>query len=111
MQLYTKCIQLQSKKELINNFLFRLGELHVVFAMLKVLGKYINNSGLDQPFTEAEMCGPATIEQMKHGKHMKRSLEANTALYVALFYVYMESFVSLYPLIENKNKLGQRIVR
>ena len=31
---------------------------------------------------------------------MKRSFEANTTLNVALFCVYMESFVSLHPLIE-----------
>ena len=41
MQLYAKCIQLQSKKEISNNFLFWL---------FKALGRYINNSGLDQAF-------------------------------------------------------------
>ena len=78
VQLYTKCIELQSKTEISNKFLFCLGELHVVFAMLKVLGKYINNSGLDQAFAEAEIYGLATIEQIKHGKHMERSFEVNT---------------------------------
>ena len=97
---YVKCIQLQSKKKISNNFLFRLGEPHVVFAMVKRLGKYINNSGLNQTFKEPEINGPATIEQIKNGKHLKRSFEVNTTLYVALFCVYMESFVSLHPLIE-----------
>ena len=41
MQLCAKCIQLQSKKEISNNFLFWL---------FKALGRYINNSGLDQAF-------------------------------------------------------------
>ena len=88
MQLYVKCIQLESKKEI--SFLFRL---------FKAFGKYTNNSGLDQAFTEPEIYGPATIEQVNNGKHMKRSLEANTALYVALFCVYMKSFVCLHLLI------------
>ena len=74
--------------------------------MLKVLGKYINNSGLDQAFEEPEIYGPATIEQIKIGKHMKRSFEANTTLYVAPFCVYMESFVSFHPLIEKKLRKG-----
>ena len=96
MQLYAKCIELQSKKKISNNFLFRLGELHIVFAKLKAPGKYINNSGLEQAFAEAEIYGPATNEQIKHDKHIKRSFEGNTALNVALFCVHMQNFVSLY---------------
>ena len=37
---------------------------------------------------------------------MKRSFEANTTLNVALFCVYMESFVSLHPLIEKELREG-----
>ena len=40
---------------------------------------------------------------------MKRSFEANTALYVALFCVYAESFVSFQPIIIEK-KLRERLV-
>ena len=50
MQLYAKCIQLESQKEM--------------FRLFKALGQYINNSGLDQAFTEPEIYGPATIDQM-----------------------------------------------
>ena len=53
LQLYAKCIQLQEKNEIIECFIFRMGELHVVFTVLKVLGKIINNSGLDLSFEEA----------------------------------------------------------
>ena len=45
LQLYSKCIELQSKKEVSAKFVFRIGELHVVFAFLKAIGKYISNSG------------------------------------------------------------------
>ena len=48
LQLYAKCIKLRSKNEIKGNFIFILGELHVVFAFLKVYGKHINCSGLDQ---------------------------------------------------------------
>ena len=97
MEPYATCIQLQSKKEISNNFLFRL---------LKAVGKYINNSGLDQAFAEPEIYGPATIERINNGKHIKRSFEANTTLYVALFCVYMESFVSLRLLTEKELQVG-----
>ena len=95
MLIHAKSILLQSKKEISSNFLFRLGELHVVFSMLEALEKYINNSGLDQAFAEAAIYGSATTEQMKYGKHMKKSFEANTKLNVALFCVYMKRFVSV----------------
>ena len=36
-----------------DNFVFRLGELHVVFCFMKTLGKMISGSGLDQAFIEA----------------------------------------------------------
>lgn len=86
MQLYAKCIQLESLKEM--------------FRLFKALGKYINNSGLDQAFTEPEIYGPATIDQINNGKHMKKSFEANSTLNVALLCMYMESFVSFHPLME-----------
>ena len=90
-------------KEIINN-LFRLGELHVAFVMLKTLAKYISNSSLNHAFAEPEIYGPATIKQIKNGNHMKWFFEGSTTLYVALFCVYMESFVNLHPLIKKKKK-------
>ena len=87
LQLYSKCIQLQAREEINSTFVFRMGELHVVFAFLKCIGKYIDNSGLDDIFIEAEIYGPSTMEQIKGGKHMKRSFEAYLTLYIAL-YIY-----------------------
>ena len=102
LQLYAKCLQsrLQSRKEISDDFVFRLGELHTVFAMLKSIGKYIDNSGLDQAFIEAEIYGNATIEQIKGGKHMKRSFEAFQRLYVTLFQLYIEELIKTNPIIE-----------
>ena len=53
LQLYSKCIRLQTMDEISDNCVFRMGELHVVFTTLKVLGKFIDGSGLDQSFQEA----------------------------------------------------------
>ena len=53
LQLYAKALRLQVKPDIRNNYVFRMGELHVVFTALKVLGKVINGSGLDQAFEEA----------------------------------------------------------
>ena len=52
-QLYAKAVLLQAKPEIRNNYIFSMGELHVVFCFLKVLGKMIDGSGLDQAFEES----------------------------------------------------------
>ena len=70
-----------------------MGELHVVFAMLKVVGKYIDASGLDESFVEADIYGPNTLEQIKRGKHYKRSFEAFVTLYRTLFSLYIEKYL------------------
>ena len=36
------------------------------------MGKYIENSGLDQVFIESSIYGPTTLNQIVQGKHMKR---------------------------------------
>lgn len=55
LQLYIKAIKLQAKRDVKNGFVFRMGELHVVFCVLKTLGKMIDDSGLDLVFQEAGM--------------------------------------------------------
>ena len=52
LQLYIKAIRLQQKTDIPDNFVFQMGELHVVFCALKVLGKLIDGSGLGQAFVE-----------------------------------------------------------
>ena len=94
LQLYAKCVQLREKQEIKDNFIFRLGELHIVFAALKVIGKYIENSGLDRVFLEAGVYGPTTLAQIMCGKHMKRGMEAYMVLYLALTKLLVESVVN-----------------
>ena len=94
LQLYNKCLQLKDNEDIANNFIFRLGELHAVFAMLKVIGKYIESSGLDQLFVEADVYGPVTKGQIIDGKHMKRATEAHIMLYLALCPYYFENAIN-----------------
>ena len=84
LQLYSKCMQMRDDKDIFDNFIFRLGELHVVFAMLKVLGKMINGSGIERLFIESNIYGETTLKQILEGKHMRRGIEAHTIMYLAL---------------------------
>ena len=62
-------MQLRERNEIREKFVFRLGELHIVFAMLKVIGKYVDQSGIDRLFIEAGIYGETTLKQLIDGKH------------------------------------------
>ena len=63
--------------------------------MLKAVGKYIDDNGLDSAFIEGETLGLAIVEQVKAGKHMKKSVEA----YLALFRRCIEKLLQWNPAI------------
>ena len=105
-QLYAKCIHLQPKQDIGVHYAFRPGKLHLVFAMLKAAEKSIDSSGLDSAFVEGDILGPATVEQVKAGKHVKRSIEAHLTLSLALFSRYIEKFLQCNPAIEKLTQNG-----
>ena len=53
LQLHIKVIRLQEGNGIKDSFVFRMGELHVVFCVLKVIGKLTDGSGYDKVFNEA----------------------------------------------------------
>ena len=63
-------MQMLEKNEIKENFIFWLGEVHIVFAFLKIIRKYILVISNDQIFKE----GPTTTGQIFEGKHMKRGM-------------------------------------
>ena len=79
-----------------------MGELHIVFTALKTLGKIIDGSGLNQSFIEARIYGPNTVEQIKNGKHMKRSFEGFLMLYVSPYKIYLSELINQNLLIEKE---------
>ena len=98
-------MQLESNSE-INNFVIRLGELHVVFTAFKMLGKIIDGSGLDKAFEEALIYGSNTVEQIKDGHHLYRCFEGHQILYLSLFKKYIVSLIDSHPLIEKGLREG-----
>lgn len=61
----------RSRHEIHEELVFRSGELHTVFAMLKAIGKYIEESGLDKVFADSEIYGVNTLKQILVGKDIK----------------------------------------
>ena len=93
-------MELRSRNEIKDNLIFELGELHLVFAFLKVLGKYINCIGLDEILVDTETYGSTTLSQILNGKHMKRSFEAHMILYLSLSNIFYNDLLKVYPLTQ-----------
>mgnify|MGYP000923915451 FL=1 len=70
MQLYIKAVQLQSKGDVNDGMVFRMGELHAVFVTCRVVGKQISESGFDHMFIRCGIYGPTTMGQIIDGKHI-----------------------------------------
>ena len=77
-----------------------MGELNIVIACLKVLGKYINCCGLDQIFVDTETYGSTKLSQILNGKHMKRGFEAHMILYLSLSNLFYHNLLKVYPLTQ-----------
>ena len=105
-------MQLRSRHEIHEEFVFRLEELHTIFAMLKVIGKYIEENGLDEILVDSEIYGENTLKQILSGKYMKMSAEAHTTLYLALSRVFVNDWHNRSPdskhLTENLQKVFAR---
>ena len=76
--------------------------------MLKVIGKYIEENGLDEILVDSEIYGENTLKQILGGKYMKMSAEAHTTLYLALSRVFVNDWHNRSPdskhIIENLQK-------
>ena len=99
LQLYIKAIQLTDK--LGDGVFFRVGELHVLFAMCHAIGKYIDSSGLDKLFTHAGIYGHLVVNKILEGKNMKRCMDAFLILYSSIFELLLKAFYETEPDIED----------
>ena len=51
-------------------------ELHVVFAMLRAIVKYMENSGLNKRLSDCSIYNPLAVGKIIEGKHMKICVSA-----------------------------------
>ena len=95
--LYLPAKRLQMARCELKNILLRPGELHVVMAMLRTIGSYIDSSGIDMCWIESELYGPSTVKQIIDGKHVKRGKRAHMITLQALFSLYLEAVLEGSP--------------
>ena len=78
LDLYFRALQLvQSDDAMRNKFVLRLGELHAVFSQLRAIGRFIDNSGIDEAWIQADVFDPVVVKQILTCSHMKRAIMAH----------------------------------
>lgn len=86
--LYNRAVKIPNYKD---KWIIRLGSLHVIIALLKCLGKYIEGSGLDSAWELSGMFGSATVKQILEGRHIYRGIQTHTVTFLALHHLYTEA--------------------
>ena len=68
--LYLPAKKLQMARNDLNHLILHPGELHIVMAMLRTIGAYIDSCGVDMCWIESELYGPSTVKQILDGNHV-----------------------------------------
>ena len=74
--------------------------MHTVMAALWPVGNVIEDSGLDEAWSKADIYGLTTTRQILDAKHMKRALEAHTSTVQALYDLCVEEFFLDHPYLK-----------
>ena len=90
--LYQPAKKLQMARNDLQHLILRPGELHIVMAQLRTIGEFIEDSGLDMCWIEAEIYGPGTVKQILEENHVKRGEVAHIVTLQALFALYQKAF-------------------
>ena len=85
-----------------DHIVLRPGELHTVMAQLRTIGTYIDSSGLDLCWVEADLYGTATVKQIIEGRHVKRAIQAHMTSLQALFKIYGDVLFDHHPDVRQK---------
>ena len=86
----------QSNKDLWGKFLFLLGELHIIFAHLRSIGGFIENSGVDDLWVKLGIYGYKHVTSILNCKHMKHALDVHGISLLVLYQLYFEQMISEY---------------
>ena len=86
LDLYEKCdLLVHSRKDMRDEYILCLGELHAVVAHIRAIGNLINSSGIEDAWLEAAWYdSECIIIQILDCKHMKRAIEAYEATYIVI---------------------------
>ena len=98
LDLHERAMKLRnSRPDLMNSFILRLGELHIVFAEVCAIGSLCENTGIDDGWLKSDLLGPCTVPQVLTCSHMKRALIIHEETLPDLYERYICCVVKEYP--------------
>ena len=102
LDLYERAyLLIHSRDDLREKFVLRLGELHVIFAQLRAIGTYIDQSGIEKSWLQGDCIGSGTVDQILNCSHMKRAIHMHEVTLISLYSVLMRDFRLQNPWIFN----------
>ena len=100
--------KLQLARNVLDHLILRPGVLHLVIAVLRTIGAYIDGSGSDICWIKLELYSPSTVKQILNGNHVKRGEKATMITLQVLFRLYLESFLKCLPKLQKNLELLAR---
>ena len=91
LDLYERAVKIRGNTGHTNCWVLRMGELHIMFVLLRSLGRYIEGSGLDDIWIEKGLYRSTVIQQMFCGKHLNPGVETHLVNLLALSGLYYEA--------------------
>ena len=85
MGLYQQVKKLRMGRKDLEHLILRPGELHIVMAQLRTIGGFIEDSGIDLCWIEADLYSPTTVKQIIDCNHVKRGQASHMVTLQALF--------------------------
>ena len=97
LDLYERALRLRnSSPELLESFILRLGELHILFAHIRAIGRFLENTDIDDLWLRSELIGPNTIRQILTCSHVKRSVIVHEVTLLSLFEMYVAALLKTF---------------
>ena len=94
LDLYERTLRLRnSSPELLERFILRLGKLHILFAHIRAIGRFLENTVIDDLWLRSELIGQNTVRQILTCSHVKRSVIVHEVL--SLFEMYVASLLKI----------------
>ena len=110
--LYSRAKELiWASPDALSDVVMLLGDLHICFNFLKVIGKHVESAGLDDAWVEAGLFAQNSTEAMMDGKAYYRAVRGHTLAYEALWRIKWEKFQEWLVLNNHNLDLDEEISR
>ena len=65
--------------------------------MIRAIGKYVENSGIEQAWVDSEWFSSCRMRQVPTYEHLNRAMETHETTLIVLYKFYVEAFLKEFP--------------